>query len=83
MLFEGGLFRTYISVVCWMMYFDVVRMDIIGLTCFYIVNFYSVLNYNSFVYCDGANRFVSFLRNVVRFEISGILVVRLLACYVS
>ena len=66
-----------------MMYFDVVRINIIVLTCFYIVNFYSVLNYNSFVYCDGANRFVSFLCNVVRLEISGMLVVRLLACFFS
>jgi len=47
--------------VYWMMCIVVVRMDIIALNFFYIVNVYTVINYSSFVYCDGRKRLVPFL----------------------
>jgi len=42
------------------MYIVVVRMDIIVLTCFYILFVYTVIDYSSIVYYDGAKRFVAF-----------------------
>jgi len=53
-------------------------MDIIVLMCFYILIVYTVINYSSLAYFDGSKRLVSHLFNVVRFELGGMLFVRLL-----
>jgi len=57
---EGDLFSTYVSVY---LLDDVYYRRAGGYNCVDVllyVNVYNVINYSSFVYCDGVNRFVSF-----------------------